>query len=67
MFKNEKFTFLDWLVFFILVWIPGVNILFGVIFIIKRGFLFTLKKVILVYATGIFITLLAIAILGFNI
>ncbi|MBU1143750.1 MAG: hypothetical protein KKH92_08945 [Firmicutes bacterium] len=66
MFKNDRFTFLDWLVFSILIWIPMVNILFIILFAIKKGFLYTFKKVILVFVFGIAITLLAIATLGFN-
>jgi hypothetical protein len=66
MFKNDRFTFLDWLVFFILIWIPMVNILFIILFAIKKGFIYTFKKVISVLVFGIAITLLAIATLGFN-
>jgi hypothetical protein len=67
MFKKDDFTIFDWIVFSILIWIPGINILVALLFIIKKGFLFTLKKVILVYAIGIIITLLLLAIFGLNI
>jgi len=67
MFKEEKFTVLDWIAFSILIWVPGVNILVALLFIIKRGFFYTLKKVILVYVIGIIITLLLLAIFGLNI
>jgi hypothetical protein len=64
MFKEEKFTIFDWLVLSILLWTPGINILVAIIFIMKKGFLFTLKKALVIFTVSIMITLLLLAIFG---
>ena len=64
MFKSEQLTWLDWIVLFFTVPIPGVNVVFIAILIYRIGFLKALVRILIllvIYLVAVFIGLMFIS------
>ena len=67
LFKSTTFSILEWLIFLIILPIPGINISLIIFLLYRFGFLFVIKKVLIALLIYLVLTFGALSLLGLDI
>ncbi len=65
LFKQKKFSFIEWVIVFFLIPFPFVNILFIIFLVSRLGFVETLKKILIMLVIYFILALAALALSDF--